>query len=289
MLATENATARACESAKTRVRASTSDATSCSSGATSRSPQWLYGNSRPEPRSTSAISFFENWNRFYDPGTGRYSASDPVLVGAGLADLLSNRPYAYAGNSPLGSYDADGRKISTEGLTAEQAERVWRYTVAASRDQIIGAKVKSLIADSRTIQILIDRTVTGAFTVPQTESANGGAVTGADVVLGTPGNSPEGYGNSDYTNLIHELGHTYDFFQPGVELAPDNTIVGGSTDAANDREAVLWENRARLAKPHASPTVFEQGKPQCTRADICRSRLRRVHWNQDGSYRLVFP
>ena len=55
----------------------------------------------------------ENWNRFYDPQTGRYLSPEPmlqkpeeVLGYARIGHMLP--PYAYALNNPLNVYDSDG-------------------------------------------------------------------------------------------------------------------------------------------------------------------------------------
>lgn len=43
-----------------------------------------------------------NWHRYYNPATGRYISSDPIGLAGGL------NTFGYAGQSPLGRYDADG-------------------------------------------------------------------------------------------------------------------------------------------------------------------------------------
>jgi hypothetical protein len=52
-----------------------------------------------------AIRFFENWNRFYDPVSGRYTAGDPVLL---AANPSTPEVYGYAMNGPLVGTDATG-------------------------------------------------------------------------------------------------------------------------------------------------------------------------------------
>jgi RHS repeat-associated protein len=53
-----------------------------------------------------------NWNRHYDPGTGRYVQPDPV----GLMAMLSDGPsiYGYARQSPLGWIDPNGEETPPE-------------------------------------------------------------------------------------------------------------------------------------------------------------------------------
>ncbi|MDP1830147.1 MAG: RHS repeat-associated core domain-containing protein, partial [Archangium sp.] len=56
---------------------------------------------------------FENWNRFYDPSTGRYLSPEPMLqepdwVRSEAQDGFSAPTYAYARNNPTGTIDENG-------------------------------------------------------------------------------------------------------------------------------------------------------------------------------------
>ena len=56
---------------------------------------------------TAAISFHENWNRFYDPQTGRYLSPEPL---AHSLPQASRWPaYSYASNNPMHFTDPSGQ------------------------------------------------------------------------------------------------------------------------------------------------------------------------------------
>lgn len=65
-------------------------------------------------RAGNCANFFENWNRYYDPMTGRYLASEPVLNSPRLPLMVATNigtalpTYSYAGSSPTYYVDKDG-------------------------------------------------------------------------------------------------------------------------------------------------------------------------------------
>ncbi len=50
-----------------------------------------------------------NWNRYYDPGTGRYVTSDPIGLGGGM------NTFGYVLGNPLNSIDLNGLQTGTIG------------------------------------------------------------------------------------------------------------------------------------------------------------------------------
>lgn len=83
------------------------------------SPTWLPLRF-PGQYADAETGLFENWNRFYDPSTGRYSASDPLLPSpAFFGEALKNTgrlpvAYSYANNAPLLLSDPTGLDVKND-------------------------------------------------------------------------------------------------------------------------------------------------------------------------------
>jgi RHS repeat-associated protein len=55
---------------------------------------------------------FQNWNRDYNPRTGRYAQVDPIGLRGGI------NPYAYVGSNPLLYKDPSGKNLLMVGVAA---------------------------------------------------------------------------------------------------------------------------------------------------------------------------
>ncbi len=94
-------------------------ASACRSGGMHR------GISKKVRRSAVGISVFENWNRYYDPFTGRYIQPEPLLLYPGFAPEVargghSTPAYGYAFNSPTMNIDPNGLQ-ATPGMAPTSA------------------------------------------------------------------------------------------------------------------------------------------------------------------------
>jgi RHS repeat-associated protein len=54
----------------------------------------------------SETGLYYNWNRFYDPATGRYISGDPIGLDGGM------NLFAYVNLSPINNIDALGLKVT---------------------------------------------------------------------------------------------------------------------------------------------------------------------------------
>lgn len=89
-------------------------------------------------RAGNCANFFENWNRYYDPMSGRYLASEPLMVepvnvAAACAQGQSMSTYQYATSSPTrttdptGLYEVDGNcNLPSKGKEKKAIENAAR-------------------------------------------------------------------------------------------------------------------------------------------------------------------
>jgi RHS repeat-associated protein len=77
--------------------------------------------------------FFENWNRYYDPATGRYLQPEPLLQDPKFARSMATRgmstpSYAYASNNPIAFTDQDGLEMLPNWSDANLRRAIERFT-----------------------------------------------------------------------------------------------------------------------------------------------------------------
>jgi RHS repeat-associated protein len=93
----------------------------------SRGPHW---EKRAAVRQhASAISIFENWNRYYDTSIGRYLSPEPLLQEPSFAQMSEMQGhatpvYSYALNNPIRYSDPTGRDVCVIQQGAHQAVAV---------------------------------------------------------------------------------------------------------------------------------------------------------------------
>lgn len=106
---------------------------------------------------------YENWNRYYDPSTGRYLSPEPLLqspswVAWELQGGHQTPGYGYASNNPVGNFDPNGLevRVGPESPRSRAAYEVWK---ASGKFDYIW---KSLENDKNVVFELRDRPGFGA-------------------------------------------------------------------------------------------------------------------------------
>ncbi|MGH1375980.1 MAG: RHS repeat-associated core domain-containing protein [Alphaproteobacteria bacterium] len=83
-----------------------------------------------------------NWNRYYDPKTGRYVSSDPIGLDGGL------NTFAYVGANPVIHTDPEGLRMSTSlggrGLNVGTSAGSFSITCEPAQCDVIGRQIREL-------------------------------------------------------------------------------------------------------------------------------------------------
>jgi hypothetical protein len=196
-------------------------------------------------------------------GSNQYLSPEPLVQSPGYvttmaASGLSVPTYAYAANNPLKYVDRNGLYYTVDSWDPDDEglrNYIWAEIGRAAMDPIIGPKVLEMWASPREFKINGRRrgdseTSKSSCEIDFTFSRN-------------PGDTPDGYGSYNRSTLWHEMGHQW-------------AIAHGAGHFEILREGIMWENRARMGLPDASPL----GAP---------SRLRRIHWMDENMGINVFP
>lgn len=187
---------------------------------------------------------FENWNRFFDPGTGRYSASDPQWLGrkpkaAWFKATPGPNAFVYVDNKPLLARDPTGLKLEYDkkNLTLVLAIAEMR------KNKKLRTLLDKMDADKKNIFRLEVRTgdqlkeFGGGLTSPATPNSLGGKTSESFInleahymSLDDKPTAAKWLAPHSWESLAsHELGHGY------------ANVYGGDSD----RTGIDWENEIR--------------------------------------------
>lgn len=93
---------------------------------------------------------FENWNRFYDPSTGRYLSPDALVNQPNKRKFKQNLVYAYVNNNAISSTDPSGLVAQiAQGATPRLLDAIRKL-----RGTKTGAALRAAIEKSDTVFII---------------------------------------------------------------------------------------------------------------------------------------
>lgn len=206
--------------------------------------------------------FYENWNRFYDPTTGRYLSGEPLLRSPSYVQWMQQTTaavasYSYAASNPLRYTDPDGLRIRIVGPPSRIAA-TRGHVEAAKRDPVIGWMVRELDEDPNFTHEINN------FDDPEADSSGpytGKTADGCETMLGRnlPGVTPDGFNSSPRDNTWHELGHGV--WRYMMRNLAKGLLSKDAWDKMDRRYGVMFENRSRMPGP-----------------------LRYVHWDSRDGY-----
>lgn len=185
-----------------------------------------------------AISVFENWNRYYEPLTGRYLQPEPMIQ---YPDFVISRAqegratpvYAYASNNPVSNYDPDGLYDPNGCKNCGGGNNACRAEAQGIKDPKLKACVLAQCSSSDT-KLKCDQKVKDQCA--QKDKGKNGKKTGGSSAVGSL-DSPlkeidwcEQPVDSDCQNkaLVHELAHSC-----GWQHGQDPGVPGNSGEISN--------------------------------------------------------
>jgi RHS repeat-associated protein len=150
----------------------------------------------------------ENWNRYYDPSTGRYLQPEPLLASPTRVHSMALRgmtlpAYAYAANNPLAYTDVDGRIVTVKSTPL--LDELYRKLESKS----CGRTILRLLKESA-VHFIISQDDSLDSKRPGMLIARTGSDGNPDEVLILINSKAEQLGGTLFS-LAHELGHALDY------------------------------------------------------------------------------